>query len=62
MAILALLLESGRSGLLLPLLSEELGGPSCVQQLVHLADQVSQPPGKLLAAAAALQRQSWVED
>ena len=27
MAVLALLLESGRSGLLLPLLSEELGGP-----------------------------------
>ncbi len=53
MAILALLLESGRSGLLLPLLSEELGGPSCVQQLVHLANQASQPSGKLLAAAAA---------
>ena len=37
MAILALLLESGRPGLLLPLLSEELRGPSCVQQLVLLA-------------------------
>ncbi len=56
MAVLALLLESGRSGLLLPLLSEELGGPSCVQQLLLLADQVSQPSGKLQAAAAALQR------
>ena len=37
MAILALLLGSGRPGLLLPLLSEELRGPSCVQQLVLLA-------------------------
>ena len=39
MAILALLLESGRPGLLLPLLSEELRGPSCVQQLVLLAGE-----------------------
>ena len=37
MAILALLLGSGRPGLLLPLLSEELREPSCVQQLVLLA-------------------------
>ena len=39
MAILALLLESGRPGLLLPLLSQELRGPSCVQQLVLLAGE-----------------------
>ena len=55
MAVLALLLESGRSGLLLPLLSEELGGPSCVQQLVHVAAQASQPSGVLLPSSSLLQ-------
>ena len=54
MATLALLLESGRTGLLLPLLSEELGGPSCVQQLVHLANQASRPLGMSLPAAVPL--------
>ncbi len=44
MAVLALLLESGRSGLLLPLFSEELDSPSCVQQLVILADEACHHP------------------
>ena len=51
MAAVALLLESGRNGLLLPLLSEEMGGASCVQQLVHLADRASQPSGASLPPA-----------
>ena len=44
MAVMALFLESGHTGLLLPLLSEELGGPSCVQRLVALADTASRLP------------------
>ena len=44
MAVIALFLESGRAGLLLPLLSEELGSPSCVQRLVALVDAASQLP------------------
>ena len=44
MAVIALFLESERAELLLPLLSEELGGPSCVQRLVALVDTASRLP------------------
>lgn len=39
MAIMAVFLENERHGLLLPLLSAELRGLSCVQRLVHLVDE-----------------------
>lgn len=41
MQVLALFLEAGRFGLLLPLLSEEAGSPSLVQRLVMLVDSVT---------------------
>ncbi|BDA48281.1 hypothetical protein COCOBI_11-5410 [Coccomyxa sp. Obi] len=52
--VLALCMEAGRYGLLLPLLSEEAGSPSLVQRLVILVDDVTRSPtgGPLQALAA----------
>ncbi|KAK9902006.1 hypothetical protein WJX75_000979 [Coccomyxa subellipsoidea] len=55
--VLALCMEAGRFGLLLPLLSEEAGSPSLVQRLVILVDEATQNPegGSLRALAAPKQ-------
>ncbi len=44
MQVLALCMEAGRFGLLLPLLSEEAGSPSLVQRLVILVDAATTNP------------------
>ncbi|CAL8465940.1 g5476 [Coccomyxa elongata] len=61
--VLALCMEAGRYGLLLPLLSEEAGSPSLVQRLVILVDDVTRSPeGGLLQALAAQPRPATVPE
>ncbi len=56
--MLALCMEAGRYGLLLPLLSEEAGSPSLVQRLVILVDDVTRrPEGEL--SNCPCQQLSW---
>ena len=59
--VLALCMEAGRFGLLLPLLSEEAGSPSLVQRLVILVDAATQNPKGTYERAATWQSKVWAQ-